>query len=264
MINSEDSEKTAADDFEVVWKAYSGHEFEFREAAGQYAWDSEGLFSYLESMDVEKFSSANEFPDMGRQRLSVRIENSGVMQLEIYERMIKEFHFYNGGGTEYFYLRSEPDWEVIKEYLDFEAEELKKTALQDPQMRVYFNVEEQPEPITAVRQFIYASNIETGETLRSSRNSDPVGGLYGLRPTQAQLVFDMPVSEVTVWANSREYTTQVLKDLDVEENRYILALEPYSAHYMVNVVFEPENGVHYDATYEFDVVYPDEMDEWQE
>lgn len=87
-----------------------------------FDWDGEGLFFYLGSLEVERLNGANEIHDMGGQKLSVQIKSSGLMELSIQDQMIEVFRFRNGGSREYFYLRSELDWDIINGYLDLNAE----------------------------------------------------------------------------------------------------------------------------------------------
>ena len=96
-----------------------------------FAWNGEQLFSYLASLDAEKLSSSNEIHDIGGQRLYVQIDYPGLMELSVYDRMIKvfRFQFRNNSSTEYFYLRSEPDWDVIIGCLDLNAEEPQEPAV---------------------------------------------------------------------------------------------------------------------------------------
>ena len=79
---------------------------------------------------------------------------------------------------------------------------------------------------------------------------------FGLSPTQAQLVFDMPVSEITVWVKEWDSDFQTTAELDVQEGCYFLLLKNYSAHYQVDVVYEPYDGIRYEGTYVFDIEYP--------
>ena len=123
-----------------------------------FAWDGEGLFSYLVSLETERLNSANEIHTIGGQRLSVQFYNPELIELEIYGRMIEVFHFHNGGSTEYYYLRSEPDWNVIVSYLDLDAERPMKPRLYDPQMYV-FDVFGQNDPFVASRSYFRAWNI---------------------------------------------------------------------------------------------------------
>ena len=218
-----------------------------------FAWDSEGLFSYLAALDVEKLSSANEINDLGGQRLSVVVDKNGTMQLLFHDKFIEVYHYHNGGRREYFYLRSELDWEIINKTLDLNAEKTMKARLLDPQMLVYFDVADQNDPFVAIRSHFRAWNADTGETILSSDNSDPAGGLVGFDPTQAQIVFNMPVSEIRVWVREWDSTAQVSGTLEVGQDCYILCLEDYSAHYQVDVVFEAYDGILYEATYVFDV-----------
>lgn len=222
-----------------------------------FAWDGEELFSYLTSLEVEKLNSANEIHDLGGQRIAVVVDKNDTMQLIFYDRFMEVQHFHRIGNPEYFYLRSKPDWDTIKDYLDFNAERPIDPTLLWPEMQVHFNVSEQEEPIFAVRNKLRVWDMETGETLRESGNSDPAGGVSGANPTQAQLVFDMPVSEITVWMSEWESTTQTSISLEVESGCYFIPLNGNSAHYQVDVVYEPIDGVRYEATYVFDVEYPD-------
>ena len=200
---------------------------------------------------------SNEIHHIGRQRLSIVIDCNGTMQLTFYDRLIEVHHYHQYSYPEYYYLRSNLDWNIINSYLDLDAERPKETRLQDPQMRVHFDVEEMYDPIVAVRQEFRAWDTETGETLRASSNNDSPGGLHGLSPTQAQLVFDIPVSEITVWMWGVDSESRTMVDLEVEEDCYVLPLNNCSAHYQVDVVYEPYNGIRYEGTYVFDVEYPD-------
>ena len=115
---------------------------------------------------------------------------------------------------------------------------------------------EQDEAIFAVRNKLRVWDIETGETLRASSNSDSPGGLQGLNPTRAQLVFDMPVSEVSVWMREWESSDLISVTLEAENGCFFIPMNGNSAHYQVDVLYEPLDGVRYEATYVFDVEYP--------
>ena len=222
-----------------------------------FAWEGEELFSYLASLKVEKLSSANEIQDLAGQRAAVVIDKNGTMQIMIYDKFIEVDHYHHGGKTEYYYLRSNVDWDVIKGYLDFNAERPVDPTLLWPEMQVHFDVPELDEPIFAVRNNLRVWDIETGETLRASSNSDSAGGVSGVNPTQAQLVFDMPVSEITVWMREWDSTAQTSISLDVESGSYFIPLDGNSAHYQVDVLYEPVDGIRYEASYVFDVEYPE-------
>ena len=243
---------TAADIKSVYYESEDGTRFK-----EIFAWDSDGLFSYLVSLDVEKLSSTNEIHDIGGQRINVLIDKNGTMELTLYNKFIEVHHLHHGGNTEYFYLRSKPDWDVIIGYLDLGAERPKETVLQDPQMRVHFDAGETDDPIVAVRRHFRAWDAETGETLRSSGDSGSAGGLHGLSPTQAQLVFDMPVSELTVWMSGRDSDSRTAVELNVRDGCFFLPLKHHSAHYEVDVIYQPYNGIQYEASYVFVVEYPD-------
>ncbi len=221
-----------------------------------FAWEGEELFSYLASLKVEKLSSANEIQALGGQRVAVVVDKDGTMQLLFHDKFIEVYHFYNGGYAEYYYLRSELDWDMITSYLDFDAERPVEPTLLWPEMQVHFDIPELGEPLFAIRNELRVWDMETGETLRASSNSDSPGGVSGANPTQAQLVFDMPVSEITVWMREWDSDFQTLMPLEVEGGCYFLLLEGHSAHYQVDVVYEPYDGIGYEATYVFDVEYP--------
>ena len=221
-----------------------------------FAWEGEELFSYLTALEVEKLSSANELQDLTGQRAAVVVDKNGTMQLMVYDKFIEVYHYHNGGKTEYYYLRSELDWDTIISYLDLNAERPTQVTVLEPQMRVHFDVEEMVDPIVAVRQQFRAWNMETGETLRASSDSATPGGLHGLNPAHAQLIFDMPVSEITVWMQEWDSDSQTTIDLEVEEDCYFFPLSNHSAHYQVDVLYEPYKGIRYEATYIFDVEYP--------
>lgn len=244
--------RTSADVRSVYYQSEGGTRFE-----AVHAWDGEGLFSYLTSLKAEKLSSANEIHDIGGQSISVVVDNNGTMDLTFYDKLIEVHHYHRRSYPEYYYLRSEPDWDVINSYLDLNAEPPKEATVQDPQMRVHFDVEEMVDPIVAVRHYFRAWDTETGETLRASGNSDPAGGICGMSPTLALLEFDMPVSEITVWVNEQDSQTQTTMSLEFRDGYFFLPLEDYSAHYQVDVIYEPYDGIRYEASYVFDVEYPE-------
>ncbi len=124
------------------------------------------------------------------------------------DRLIEAYHFHHGGKKEYYYLRSKVDWDVIKSKLVFDAERPVDTTQLWPEMQVHFDVPELDEPIFAVRNNLHVWDIETGDTLRASGNSDSTSGVSGVNPTHAQLVFDMPVSEITIWMREWNSTVQ--------------------------------------------------------
>ena len=149
------------------------------------------------------------------------------------------------------------DWDVIQGYLDFDAEKPVDPTMFWPEMQVHFDVLEQDEAIFAVRNKLRVWDIETGETLRASSNSDSPGGLQGLRPIKAQLVFDMPVSEIYVWMREWESSDLISVTLEAEDGCFFIPMNGNSAHYQVDVLYEPLDGVRYEATYVFDVEYPE-------
>lgn len=222
-----------------------------------YAWDSEGLFSYLASLNVEKLSSSNEIHDIGGQSISVVVDNNGTMELNFLDKFIEVHHYHRRSYPEYYYLRSELDWDMITSYLDFDAERPVEPTLLWPEMQVHFDIPELGEPLFAIRNELRVWDMETGETLRASSNSDSPGGVSGANPTQAQLVFDMPVSEITVWMREWDSTAQTSISLEVESGSYFIPLDGNSAHYQVDVLYEPVDGIRYEATYAFDVEYPE-------
>lgn len=222
-----------------------------------FAWDGEELFSYLASLDVEKLSSGNEIQNISDHRIAVVIDKNGTIELTIDDKLLEVYHYHHGGKKEYYYLRSKVDWDVIKGYLDFDAERLTDPTLLWPEMQVHFDGLEQYEPIFAVRNKLRAWDTRTGETLRASSNSDPAGGISGLSPTQAQLVFDMPVSEITVWMREWDSTSQTSISLEVENGSYFIPLDGNSTHYQVEVLYEPLDGIRYEATYVFYVECPE-------
>lgn len=173
-----------------------------------------------------------------------------------HERLIEVYHYHHGGKKEFYYLHSKVDWDVIEGYLDFDAERPVDPTLLWPEMKVHFDVPELDEPIFAVRNNLRVWEIETGETLRASGNSDSAGGVSGVNPTQAQLVFDMPVSEITVWMREWDSTVQTSITLEVENGCYFIPLGGNSANYEVEVLYEPLDGIRYEATYVFYVEYP--------
>ena len=222
-----------------------------------YAWDNEGLFSYLASLEIERLSSGNEIYAIGKQQLSVEMNHSGLMHIDLYDRMIEVFHFQNGGSTEYYYLRSEADWDVITGFLDLNAEKPMKNNLLDPQMFVYFDAADQNDPLIATRRRFHAWDVETGETLLSSSDSDPANGLISFDPMLAQLNFDLPVLDIAVWVSEWDSSARTPGNLQMEDGSYSLVLEDSSAHYEVSVIYELQDGVQYDATYAFYVKYLD-------
>ena len=161
-----------------------------------YDWNNEELFSYLTSLEVDKISSGNEIQNISDHRIAVIIDKNGTMELTIDDKLLEVYRFHHGGKKEFYYLRSKVDWDVIQGYLDFDAENPVDPTMFWPEMQVHFDVLEQDEAIFAVRNKLRVWDIETGETLRASSNSESPGGLQGLRPIKAQLVFDMPVSEI--------------------------------------------------------------------
>lgn len=243
--------RTAADIRSVYYQPEGGTRFN-----EVFAWDGEELFSYLVALDTEKLSSTNEIHDIGGQRISVVVDNNGTMDLTFYDKFIEVHHYHRRSYPEYYYLRSELDWDVITSYLDFDAERPVEPTLLWPEMQVHFDIPELGEPIFAIRNELRVWDMETGETLRASSNSDSAGGVSGANPTQAQLVFDMSVSEITVWMREWDSTAQASIPLEVEEGCYFIPLAGHSAHYQVDVLYEPVDGIRYEATYVFDVEYP--------
>ena len=82
-----------------------------------YHWDSEGLYSYLKSLDVEKLSSSNTINGTDWQHLTVVIGENGTMQLMFHDKYIKVYYFRQEVIIEYYYLRSGLDWKIIQGYL---------------------------------------------------------------------------------------------------------------------------------------------------
>lgn len=222
-----------------------------------YGWDGEELLSYLASLEVEKLGSGNEIQNISNHRVAIVFDRNGTIELTIDERLIEVYHYHHGGKKEFYYLRSKVDWDVIEGYLDFDAERPVDPTLLWPEMKVHFDVPELDEPIFAVRNNLRVWEIETGETLRASGNSDSAGGVSGVNPTQAQLVFDMPVSEITVWMREWDSTVQTSITLEVENGCYFIPLGGNSANYEVEVLYEPLDGIRYEASYVFYVKYPE-------
>ena len=102
-----------------------------------FSWEGEELFSYLTSLEVEKLSSANEIQTLGEQRLAVVVDKNGTMQLIVHNKYIEVYHYHHGGKREYYYLRSKVDWDVLKGYLDLEAERPADPALLWPEIPIY-------------------------------------------------------------------------------------------------------------------------------
>ena len=222
-----------------------------------YGWDGEELFSYLASLEVEKLGSGNEIQNISNHRVAIVFDRNGTIELTMDERLVEVYHYHHGGKKEFYYLRSKVDWDVIEGYLDFDAERPVDPTLLWPEMKVHFDVPGLDEPIFAVRNNLRVWEIETGETLRASGNSDSAGGVSGVNPTQAQLVFDMPVSEITVWMRKWDSTVQTSITLEVENGCYFIPLDGNSANYEVEVLYEPLDGIRYEATYVFYVEYPE-------
>lgn len=222
-----------------------------------YGWDGVELFSYLASLEVEKLGSGNEIQNISNHRVAIVFDRNGTIELTMDERLIEVYHYHHGGKKEFYYLRSKVDWDVIEGYLDFDAERPVDPTLLWPEMKVHFDVPGLDEPIFAVRNNLRVWEIETGETLRASGNSDSAGGVSGVNPTQAQLVFDLPVSEITVWMREWDSTVQTSITLEVENGCYFIPLDGNSANYEVEVLYEPLDGIRYEATYVFYVEYPE-------
>ena len=222
-----------------------------------YDWNNEELFSYLTSLEVDKISSGNEIQNISDHRIAVIIDKNGTMELTIDDKLLEVYRFHHDGKKEFYYLRSKVDWDVIQGYLDFDAEKPVDPTMFWPEMQVHFDVLEQDEAIFAVRNRLRVWDIETGETLRASSNSDSPGGLQGLRPIKAQLVFDMPVSEIYVWMREWESSDLISVTLEAEDGCFFIPMNGNSAHYQVDVLYEPLDGVRYEATYVFDVEYPE-------
>ena len=212
-----------------------------------YDWNNEELFSYLTSLEVDKISSGNEIQNISDHRIAVIIDKNGTMELTIDDKLLEVYRFHHGGKKEFYYLRSKVDWDVIQGYLDFDAEKPVDPTMFWPEMQVHFDVLEQDEAIFAVRNKLRVWDIETGETLRASSNSDPPGGLQGLRPIKAQLVFDMPVSEIYVWMREWESSDLISVTLEAEDGCFFIPMNGNSAHYQVDVLYEPLDGVRYEV-----------------
>lgn len=218
-----------------------------------HEWDGEKLFAYITTLDIERLSSANEINDIGGQRISIVLEKSGTMQIQVYDKFIELYRYHSGGSREYYYLRSTPDWDTLTSCLNFDAEQIR---LRAPQLRVHFDADGLDEPLDAIQSYYHAWDTKTGGTLRTASHSGPPAGLYGWTPSQAQLVFDMTVAEITVLVSDWDSTTQTEVELQVYGEDFFLPLKDHSAHYQINVVFDPVDGIQYEATFVFDVEYP--------
>lgn len=220
-----------------------------------YDWDREELFSYLTSLPVEQLGGAGELQDIGGELISLTVKNQTTMELTFYDRFVEVSHYHRYSYPEYYYLRSAPDWDTVVGYLDLEAQPPVENNVQEAQMRLYFDGGFE-EPMTAVRQHFRAWNTETEEVLRAFDNNDAPGGVYAVPCTQVELEFDMPVAEITVW--ERDWEADEWREVSVEGDgrRFLLMLSPASAHYQVDVVYDPYNGIGYEATYVFDVERP--------
>lgn len=216
-------------------------------------WDGERLFAYITELGVEKLSSANEINDIGGQRISIVLDKNGTMQMQVYDNHIELYRYHSGGSREYYYLRSTPDWEALTSCLNFDVEPIRLLA---PQLRVHFDAHGLEEPLEAIPSYYRAWNTKTGETLRSTSHSGPAANLYGWTPAQAQLVFDMTVAEITSWVSEWDSTTQAELELQVYGEDFFLPLKDHSAHYQIDVVFDPVDDIQYEVTFVFDVEYP--------
>ena len=243
------TESRTAEDIRSVFYQPKG-ESSFREV---FTWGREELFSYLTTLEVEKLSSANEIPNMGGQRVSMVVEHSGAMQMVFYDNFVEVHHYRRSGYPEYYYLRSEMDWDIVNGYLDLNAERPKVSQPRELPMRVRFDVDGQEITSVAVQEHFRAWDVETGETLWSFKDSTPAGGLSGLKPTRARLVFEMPVLEINAWMREGGDYVWTQAALAVKEEDYVLFLQDGWTHYQVDVVYQPENGVGYEASYVFDV-----------
>lgn len=86
-----------------------------------FSCDNEELFSYLVNLDVERLSSANEINSIGGQRLSIVVNNNGTIQMLFHDRFIEVHRYHRTGYPEYYYLRSELDWDVVTSYLIYQS-----------------------------------------------------------------------------------------------------------------------------------------------
>jgi len=215
-------------------------------------WDGERLFAYITELGVEKLSSANEINDIGGQRISIVLDKNGTMQMQVYDNHIELYRYHSGGSREYYYLRSTPDWEALTSCLNFDVEPIRLLA---PQLHVHFDADGLEEPLEAIPSYYRAWNTKTGETLRSTSHSGPAANLYGWTPAQAQLVFDMTVAEITSWVSEWDSTTQAELELQVYGEDFFLPLKDHSAHYQIDVVFDPVDDIQYEVTFVFDVEY---------
>ena len=223
---------------------------------GVFDWDREGLFAYLTSLPVEQLGGVKELHDIGGERLSVMVEKQPAMQLTFYDRFVEVYYYARRSYPEYYYLRAKPDWDTIVGYLDLEAAPPMENRVQDPQMRMYFDDDFGMEPLTAVRQHFRAWNTETGEVLRAFDNDGGPGGRHGIPCTQAELEFDMPVAYITVFTRNWEDDAWTETTVEGDGRRFLLLLAQESTHYRVDAVYEPYNGIAYEATYVFDVELP--------
>ena len=80
--------------------------------------DTEGLFAYLASLDVEKLSRANEINGNSKQRLALFLTGYGTMQLQFHDQILMVHHVHDGLHEAYYYLRSPLDWETVNSFLE--------------------------------------------------------------------------------------------------------------------------------------------------
>lgn len=107
-------DSTAADVIGVFYRSEDSEDF-----SEILDWDRDGLFSYLTSLEAERFSSANEYYAYSGQGLSVEIKHDKhLIDVTIYDRMIQVYRFGSDFKREFFYLRSDVDWEQVESYLN--------------------------------------------------------------------------------------------------------------------------------------------------
>ena len=67
----------------------------------------------------------------------------------------------------------------------------------------------------------------------------------------------MTVAEITAWVSAWDSTIQTEVELQVYGEDFFLPLKDHSAHYQIDVVFDPVDDIQYKVTFVFDVEYPE-------
>lgn len=228
-----------------------------RDSGDVWAWDEEGLFDYISNLQVEELNSVNTLSAGGEKSLVMWMRINGKLTLvDLDDSKLRVWDLKHNEGKDYI-LRSVIDWDVLKGYLDLEAEKPENAmTIEDPQLWLDFDEPASEGPMNALCQSLEVLDAKNDEMVRSFQISHAPGGIFGnILATKVELIFDMPLVHMEVIVSNWYNTKEKQLEPELSEDGYFIQLEPYSAHYTIHAEFADRNDLCYEATYVFDVKY---------